>query len=126
MLSKRARPWQDDSLPPDRRLRSNLSDHFLSNDVSSSRAQSLFDDGELAGARHVADLAAVGQRGSLGKNLARDLKRKLLNSSNWPKPYIAQVRTWNQKSEKEEWSSVPLLLPHEIVWAMAQDQSHFI
>ena len=74
----------------------------------------------------MADLAAVGQRGSLGKNLARDLKRKLLNSSNWPKPYIAQVRTWNQKSEKEEWSSVPLLLPHEIVWAMAQDQSHFI
>ena len=63
---------QDDSLPPDRRLRSNLSDFFLSNDVSSSRAQSLFDDGELAGARHVADLATVGQRGSLSKNLARD------------------------------------------------------
>ena len=123
MFSKRGRPWEAEALPPDRRLRANLADLFVSNDVSAARAQSIFADAEASGARNVADLAKAGHTGKHKKNLARDLTRKLLKNSQWPRPYNAQVRTWNAKAEKVELQEVPVLLPHEIVWAMTKDES---
>ena len=123
MFSKRGRPWEAEALPPDRRLRANLADLFVSNDVSAARAQSIFADAEASGARNVADLAKAGHTGKHKKNLARDLTRKLLKNSQWPRPYNAQVRTWNAKAEKVELQEVPVLLPHEIVWAMTKDGS---
>ena len=111
-----------ESLPPDRRLRANLADLFVSNDVSAARAQSLFADAEASSAKNVADLAKAGHNGKHGTNLARDLTRKLLNDSRRPLPYNAQVRTWNTKAKQVELHEVPILLPHEIVWAIAQDE----
>ena len=121
MFSKRGRPWEAEALPPDRRLRANLVDLFVGNDVSAARAQSMFADAEASGARNMADLAKAGRTGKHKKNLARDLTRKLLKNSQWPRPYNAQVRTWNTKAEKVELQEVPVLLPHEIVWAMTMD-----
>ena len=123
MFGKRARPWED-SGPPDQRLRHNVASMFLTNEISSVRTQSVFQDADASGAQHVGDLAKVGRNGRLGKNLARDLKRKLLKESAWPKPYVVQVRTWNAKRNREELRDVPVLLPHEIIFAIAEDRSH--
>ena len=123
MFGKRVRPWQEDSGPPRQRLRSNLADLFLGNDISSVRAQSLFQDGQASGAAGLSDVAAT-QGGRLGKNLCRDLKRKLLKGSAWPQPYVVQARTWNAKRNQEELHDVPVLLPHEVVFAMTEDRSN--
>jgi len=63
MLSKRALPTELINADPSKRLRINLADLFLSNDVSGSRAQSLFADGVLAGADHCRDLGKAGNFG---------------------------------------------------------------
>ena len=98
MFSKRGRPWEAESVPADQRLRANLADLFVSNDVSAARAQTLFADGEASGAKHMSDLAKAGNYGKLGKNLCRDITGKLLTHSRWPSTYNAQVRTWSQKN----------------------------
>mgnify|MGYP007018355561 CR=1 FL=1 len=123
MFGKRERAWEENALPAARRFRANVADLFLSNDVSANRAQSLFADGQASGARNVQDLAAAGQGGRLGRNLCRDLKRKLLKGSAWPKPYVAQVPTWNPKKEVKELREVSLLLPHEIIGVMTEEDS---
>ena len=123
MFGKRARPWEEDPGPPQQRLRANLADLFLGNDISSVRAQSLFEDGQASGAASLSDVAAM-RGGRLGKNLCRDLKRRLLKGSAWPEPYVVQARTWNAKRNQEELRDVPVLLPHEVVFAMAKDSSN--
>ena len=55
MYSKRAPPGDD--VPPEKKFRINVADLFLGDDVSGSRACSLYDDAQSAGARHVQDLA---------------------------------------------------------------------
>ena len=52
-----------------------------------------------------------------------DLNRKLLKGSAWPKPYVAQVPTWNPKKEVKELREVSLLLPHEIIGVMTEEDS---
>ena len=123
MFSKRGRAWDDAQLPPNQRLRRNIADLYLNNDVSAARAQTLFADAQAAGAPNMGDLAKAGKSGSLGKNLSRDLMRKLLKNSRWPPPYQAQIRTWNTKTEKVELQEVPILLPHEVIWTIAQERS---
>ena len=53
------------------------------------------------------------------KNHNRNLLRKLLKGSEWPRPYVHQVRVWNPKKCKEELQWIPMLLIHEIVAALA-------
>ena len=52
-----------------------------------------------------------------------DLNRKLFKGSAWPKPYVAQVPTWNPKKEVKELREVSLLLPHEIIGVMTEEDS---
>ena len=123
MFRKRGKAYDEATIPKDKRLRRNLADLYLSNDVSAARAQSLFADAVGAKVSNCADLAAVGDGGRIPNNMARDLKRRLLKGSKWPKPYVASVRTWNDKTEKEVVSKIPILLPHEIVWKIMEDSS---
>ena len=74
MFSKRGRAWDDAQLPPNQRLRRNIADLYLNNDVSVARAQTLFADAQAAGAPNMGDLAKAGKNGRLGKNLSRDLR----------------------------------------------------
>ena len=78
MFSKNALSERD-SEQPKKRLRSNLSDLYLSGTISGLRAATLFTDASVAGAANTADLA---DRES--KNGQRDLRRKLLKNSKWP------------------------------------------
>ena len=96
MLSKRAKGYDTSSLPPAKRLRQNLADAFLSNEITGTRAQELFNDAQAAGASNVKDLAG----GTSSKNAARNLKKKLSRYSKWPKPYMAEVRMKDPKTEE--------------------------
>ena len=61
MFNKRA-SYQDKNgvdIPAPKRLRANLQDLFLSNEVGANRAGTLFADAEDAGAQHLDDLARV-------------------------------------------------------------------
>ena len=67
MYSKRALPDRE-GMPPAKRLRENLTDLFLSNDVSGARAVSLFQDAAAAGAPCVKDLSKAAGGGRHLKN----------------------------------------------------------
>ena len=97
MLSKRAKGYDARSCPPEKRLRRNLADAFLSNDITGARAQEMFNDAQAAGAADVADLAS---HSSCPQNAARDLKKKLARYSKWPKQYTAMVRMQDPKTEE--------------------------
>ena len=71
---------------------------------------------EAAGSIGVSDLASVGGE----KHAHRNLLRKLLKKSKWPKVYHASVRVWNRRTNKECHASIPMLLPHEFVHVFRQ------
>ena len=85
MYSKRARVSDDPD--PTRRMRNNIADLFLSNDISANRAWEMFDDGIASGTRHMKDLQKAGKKGQLPKNLNRDLTKKMMKKNNWPPVY---------------------------------------
>lgn len=122
MLTKRALP-DCSGIEPKRRLRQNVVDLFLSNDVSSSRAVDLIQDASAAGAAHFEDLQRLAGAGALKQNAARDLLRKVLRRSHWPKLYHAEVRAWDLKTQKATKVWLPFLLPHELVHVLAMRSS---
>ena len=118
MYSKRKLPGDD--ADPTRRLRKNLADLFLSNAVSGSRAHTLFDDADVSGCKHMKDLVKCGNKGIAKKNLSRDITKKLLKHKHWPKPYWCTIRIYNPKVQIKQWAKVCMLLPHEIIAALAR------
>ena len=69
-------------IPADKRLRQNISDLFLSGEVSAKRARLLLEDAAAANACGAQDLQTAD-----GPNIHRDLLRKLKKSSKWPPMY---------------------------------------
>ena len=65
--SKLARVSDDPD--PTRRMRNNIADLFLSNDISANRAWEMFDDGIASGTMHMKDIQKAGKKGRLPKNL---------------------------------------------------------
>ena len=110
-------PYDPKEVPKEKRFRANLSDAFLSGDVSGQRAHSLFADAEDAGASNVGDLAGNHQP---GMNSARDLTRKLLKEHQWPHLYWASIPVWSEKEQQEKEELLPFLLPHEILHQFSQ------
>jgi len=113
MNSKRGLPHTPKDLPSDKRFRTNASDLFLSNIVSAPRVASLFEDAKLAGTQHISDLATVGQRAN--SNAHRDLLRKMVKQSRWPKLYYAGIRVRDTRLQAEVVQDVPMVLPHELL-----------
>ena len=56
MISKQARGYTESDIPHEKRLRRNLTDLYLTSDVSALRAASLLTDAAAANATHVSDL----------------------------------------------------------------------
>ena len=123
MFHKRARPWSTEDEDPATRLRRNLGDLFLGNDVSGARAQSLFSDAQLAGAQHVSDLARAGARGRFPGNASRDLTARFLRGKGWPSLYKAKLRVWDVHAQCETTATLPMLLPHELIASLARRNS---
>ena len=114
MLSKRSLGCDLLGVTAAKRLRLNVADLFLANEVSGARAASALADAHAAGASHVGDLQRLGD----GKHIHRNLRTKLMKGSRWPKPYTAPVRVWNRRTEVQEVAMLPITLPHEVVKAL--------
>ena len=56
MFHERAKDHLQSNVPPAKRLRSNLADLFLSNNVSAQRTEEIFKDATLAGAAFCSDI----------------------------------------------------------------------
>ena len=105
---------QLEDVPVKRRFRAEALDLFLAGDISGQRTQKLLNSAKLAGAQHVDDLAG----NEANSNASRDLLRKALKASLWPKPYIASVPAFCPKTGNEKQVDVAMLLPHEMIAAL--------
>lgn len=111
MFTKRARP-NSQEVPEEKRLKHNVENLYLNNDVSAERAHSIFDDAlKMKRPEQFTKLASSKVAG----NMARDMRRRLLKGSRWPDVYYAKVRTWNPKENKMVRTWLPFLLPHELI-----------
>ena len=119
MWHKRHRS-QDPNAPAGKRLRDNIADLYSSGEIAGDRAQSLFDDaGEFANELGSAEMQDMRSSGT-SKNQNRDLRRRLLRRSNWPPMYVQEVRSWSVKQKEVVRQKLAILLPHEIIAALAQ------
>ena len=114
MLSNRVRCYSEEDLAPDKRLRANLVDLFTANEISAPRAASLMADAAAAGAPGFSKLRRLGS----DKHKRRNLSRRLVKGSGWPKEYIAQVQVHYPKSKTSKSAKLPMLLPHEVIAAL--------
>lgn len=117
MLGRNQRASAPEELPAAKRLRANVLDLVASNVVSGSRGLELLQDGALAGS---SDCRHAVRQTTSAKNAARTLQRYTLRFTAWPPDYEAPVRVWNPKSQQVETETVALMLPHEILEAMAR------
>ena len=116
MFSKRGRDEKQEQEDAAKRLKADLADLFLSNEVSAQRAHTTFRNVDQCGVPGFQKLARTGGL----KNKARDLTRQLLKGNKWPSMYYARVRTWSPKKQQAVWSLIPMLLPHEILFALGE------
>ena len=99
-----------------KRLRLNIADLFLSNEVSGARAAALFEDAGAAGGAHVQDWRTLGHQ----KHRHRNLLTRLRMRSKWPKEYYAGIRVWMRSTQAVEVQHEPFLLIHQILDAIGQ------
>ena len=114
MWHKRHRD-KDVEVPPGKRLRGNTLDLYGTGQLGAERCQDLIEDaGALAqslGSSDMADLRRRGQGSERGeRNVARDLRRKLLKTSHW---HICTVRMWMPKKQEMSLEKMAFLLPRE-------------
>ena len=96
MLSKRGKGYCPDEVPAAKRFRLNLADAFLGGDLPGKRTQELFNDAAAASTENVSDLA--GSKPSTHSH--RNLVKKLLRGSKWPRMYETGVRMKNPKTDE--------------------------
>ena len=113
-MDKKRVAAQLEDVPEKRRFRAEALDLFLAGDISGQRTQRLVHSAKLAGAEHVDDLAG----NEANPNASRDLLRKAMKASLWPKPYIASVPAFCPKTGNEKQVDVAMFLPHEMIAAL--------
>ena len=127
MLSKNKRFYNPEDLPAAQRVRRNIESLYSKNELPATLTQEFFDDLHEAGLPAFHDVAQKSKRRrrrlrgrrTLGGNLARNLRNKLIKNKQWPPLYWAQVRVWNLKEHKEELQWLAFLLPHELLETLA-------
>ena len=111
------------------RLRANILDLYGSGEIGADRTQDLLDDAaDFAAEAGRDDMQDLRRRSSAGaeRNVARDLRKRLLKQSQWPPVYTTSVRMWNSKEKEMGESKICLLLPHEILHCLQQVGEHTI
>ena len=93
----------------------NLSDLFMTNQVSANRIQSLARDAAGLKHRQIRKSLFTGNK----KNAHRDLRRRFGKHAAWPPVYVTEIRTWDTKKQQQVMSKVSLLLPHEVLHELA-------
>ena len=107
-------------VPEEKRLRADLSDLYLSNTISASRAGDLFRNAVSSNATGVRDLAAIGANREDGLTRNRVLARKLLKGRYWPPPYFLEAPCLCPDNQEEQVLKVPMWLPHELLAAFRE------
>ena len=102
-------------LLPKKRFMAQAADLFLTNELSAVKFSSLVENARLAGAQ-----TGRIKQGSK-KNLARDLRRSVLKTKKWPKPYFVNIPCEDPKTNQTVTMCVPLWLPHEICYVFQQE-----
>jgi hypothetical protein len=123
MFQKRSGPDYEQCDTAAKRLRANIADAFLSNDVSGMRAQTMFEDAADAGLRVCQRLAGPKAATRKYGHAARNLRRRLLKNSRWPGLFEYNVRVWDPKTQAEKTTKVPFLLMHEVLLALSKKNS---
>ena len=122
MFAKRGKPYDPEAISPSKRLRANLEDLFVHNDISAERAAELFEDAHKARAPGFRKLARIAKRNP--KHLKRDFLRNFTRTNKWHSHYIAQVRVWDAKTQSVGWRKIPFMLPHELLHALLRKHSN--
>ena len=98
---------------PTKRLRQHVHTLFLDNKLSGQETQLLENQ---IGACHVQGFKEhAGPSVNVSKKAARDMLRRCLKGTKWPKIYTAEIRIWDAKLQVEKYAKVALLLPHELL-----------
>lgn len=93
----------------------NVADLFTTNTLSAKRSLSLLKSAEKIGGKGLKHFNKL----KLNANTHRNLLRKMCKGSTWPPVYNIQVRLWNLRTGAEEIKFLPILLPHEVLHALA-------
>ena len=114
MFHKRKVDFSNLREPDKKRFRHNVSNLYLTKTVSAARAHELMKDAQIAGATGVKDLVKGGKKSGSDekqanweKNLARDMKRKMLKNCLWFNEYIALIPCYNPRTQAEEMKKIP-------------------
>ena len=111
MLSKRAKPYDEASVPPNKRLARNVQDLVGSNAMSARRIQEVINDAHAAGA---AGFSCSQVKDPHIPGYAKRLRNSYLKRNQWPKAYWAQIRVLDKDNTiKKEW--VAFSMPSELL-----------
>ncbi len=99
-------------------FRDAIRDIFLSNKLSAPDIHNVIAGASASGASGVADLAAAGHRGTVKRNLSRDLMRKFLKNTSAPPLYSAKIKLWDVEAQTRVEGELPFLLPHEMMYTL--------
>ena len=113
MLSKRARPYDPESLDRHTRLRRNVGDLLASNHLAGSRISELVTDVNNCAPNVLRDLRNL--PGARPDNSTRRMRHKFLKKSHWMPDYIAEVRCWDPATNSIKEEKLSMQLIHEIV-----------
>lgn len=103
-----------------------MGEYFLTNTLSAQQLHTLASSSAASGAQGLQDLVAAGAHGTAPQNLARDLLRTCTRGSPWPAPYFADIPVMNKATRQESMASIPVLLPHEMLEAIAHANPEMI
>lgn len=106
---------------PAAKYRKVMKDVFLSNEISAPTAQRISAASTAAGAAGVADYARAGASGGCSSNTHRDLLKSMMRDCDYPAFYWADIPVWDAKLQATIIVSMPFLLPHECLDALAKN-----
>ena len=116
MFNKRALPDEDlEHVPEEKRLRKDLVDCFLGNDLSAKRTARIMKNAQVAGAEGLKDLQF---RKKKNRNVSRDIMRRIFRNTKWPSPYEFQATAFKEAENKCEQQTLSILLPREFLFAL--------
>ena len=110
MESKNKRAYDPGSLAPSQRLKRNLGDLFSRNELPATRIGELANDINRAAPTQLRSLT-----GPVGKHSSKKMRRQFMKRSTWMPDYIAEIRTWNPKTQRIVREKVSMQLAHEII-----------
>jgi hypothetical protein len=114
MFQRKFQPAVSPNAVPEVSFANDVEDLVADNLVSAGRAARLLTKATRAGIKGISKKTMRLKN----KNQARDMTRKRLKHSKWPRPYYFQCRVKNRKTKEEYTTTVCCLLIHEILQAI--------